>query len=69
MGRIIIINIDKIEAMIKSIFVNDLLINRVFILIVAPTTKAIIIRSPSIGKAISIVNLSLVKRGWYFVSY
>jgi len=59
MGRIIIINIDKIEAMIKSIFVNDLLINRVFILIVAPTIKAIIIRSPSIGKKISIVNLSL----------
>ena len=59
MGRRIIINIDKIEAMIKSIFVNDLLINRVFILIVAPTIKAIIIRSPSIGKKISIVNLSL----------
>jgi hypothetical protein len=59
MGRRIIINIDKIEAMIKSIFVNDLPINRVFILIVAPTTKAIIIRSPSIGKKISIVNLSL----------
>ena len=59
MGRRIIINIDKIEAMIKSIFVNDLLINRVFILIVAPTIKAIIIRSPSIGKKISIVNLNL----------
>ena len=59
MGRIIIINIDKIEVMIKSMFVNDLPINRVFIPNVAPTTKAIIIRSPSIGKKISIVNLSL----------
>jgi len=58
MGRRIIINIDKIEAMIKSIFVNDLPINRVFIPIVAPTIKAIIIRSPSIGRKISIFNLS-----------
>ena len=58
MGRRIIINIDKIEAMIKSIFVNDLLINSVFILIVAPMIKAIIIRSPSIGRKISIVNPS-----------
>ena len=61
MGRRIIINIAKIEAMIKSIFVNDMLINRVYILIVATMIKAIKIRSPSIGKTIYIVNVILLK--------
>jgi len=63
MGRIIIKNVDTIEAMIKSIFFKDrkciLPVIKVLIPIVAPTIEAIIIRSPSIGKNKSIVNLSL----------
>ena len=50
---------DMIEAMIKSSFLFNrklltLPIIKVFIPIVAPTMKTIIIRSPSIGRKISI---------------